>query len=146
MPLDPAIAAHNRSSNDRLRALVARLDDASLTRRQKNGWTVAQALLHVAFWDRHRLELIESVRSGKDVTGHGDAHVLNDALTPLFASVPPRDAARLAVESADAVDGLILTLTDAEIEKALALPEPPSLDRGDHREDHLAQIEALLAG
>jgi uncharacterized damage-inducible protein DinB len=146
MPLDPAIAAHNKSSNERLRALVARLDDAALARKQKNGWTVAQALLHVAFWDRHRLELLESVRNGKDVTGYGDADVLNDALAPLFVAVPLRDAARLAVEAADAVDALVLALSDAEIEKALALPNPPSLDRGDHREDHLDQIEALLKG
>jgi hypothetical protein len=58
MPVSPAFAQSNRSQTERLRRLVGSLDAARLAVRLPNGWTVAGALAHVAFWDRQRLCLM----------------------------------------------------------------------------------------
>jgi hypothetical protein len=39
------------SSRQRLRDLVARLDEVSLTRTLDGGWTVSALIAHLAFWD-----------------------------------------------------------------------------------------------
>jgi hypothetical protein len=52
MPVSAAFAESNRSQTERLRRLVAGLDARRLAIRLPNGWTVAGALAHLAFWDR----------------------------------------------------------------------------------------------
>jgi hypothetical protein len=52
MPVSAALAESNRTQTERLRRLVGRLDGAMAGVRLPNGWTVAGALAHVAFWDR----------------------------------------------------------------------------------------------
>ena len=58
------MAEGNRSQSARLRALAARLDPAALAVRLPNGWTVAVALAHIAFWDRQRLCLMRRWAAG----------------------------------------------------------------------------------
>jgi hypothetical protein len=55
MPVSPDFAESNRVQTERLRKLVGRLDAEMLAIRLPNGWTVAVALAHIAFWDRQRL-------------------------------------------------------------------------------------------
>ena len=59
MPVSSAFAESNRRETERLRALVGRLDAAALAVRLPNGWSVAGALAHLGFWDRHRLCLMQ---------------------------------------------------------------------------------------
>ena len=58
MLVSQAFAESNRSQTERIRRLVAELDDARLKVKLPNGWTVAGALAHLAFWDRQRLNLM----------------------------------------------------------------------------------------
>jgi len=145
MPVSPEFAESNRRETARLEALVARLDARDLALRLPNGWTVAVALAHVAFWDRQRLCLMRAWAAGTECTGDYAGNVFNDAMQPLLEMLPPDRAMALAVRAAREVDALLLELPDAVIAAALARPDKPNLDRGSHRGHHLDQIEAALA-
>jgi mycothiol maleylpyruvate isomerase-like protein len=145
MPVSPEIAESNRSERERLRRLVASLDDAGLRTRLPNGWTVADTLGHLAFWDRHRLCLIQRWAAGDLRSGGSSSEVFNDAVHPLLALIPPERAAAAAVQAAEEIDALLLELPDDVIAAALARPDAPPLDRGEHRRHHLDRIDAALA-
>jgi hypothetical protein len=145
MPVSSTIAQSNRSQAERLRRIVNRLEPALLALRLPNGWTVAGALAHIAFWDRQRLCLLRRWAGGKVGTGAYDGEVFNAALQPLLELIPPERAAAAAIQAAEEVDKLLLELSDEVIAAALARPDPPNLDRGSHRGYHLDQIERALA-
>lgn len=145
MPVSSAFAESNRSQTERLRRIVRRLDAARLAVRLPNGWTVAGALAHVAFWDRQRLCLMRRWAAGEDASGAYDGEVFNAALQPLLEMIPHERAASAAVETAEEVDALLLEVSDAVVEAALARPDAPNLDRGSHREGHLDIVEKALA-
>ena len=69
MPVLPAFAESNRVQTDRLRKLVGRLTPEMLAVRLPNGWTVAVALPHIAFWDRQRLCLMRRWAAGNRCNG-----------------------------------------------------------------------------
>jgi hypothetical protein len=145
MPVSPEVAESNRSETARLRRLVASLDDAGLRTRLPNGWTVADHLSHLAFWDRVRLGLLRRWEAGDFRNGAYDGDVFNDAIQPLLALIPPDRAAAAAVQAAEEIDALLLELSDDDIAAALARPDAPPVDRGVHRRHHLDRIEAALA-
>ena len=58
MPVSAAIAESNRTQTRRLRTVALRLTPELLALRLPDGWTVAAALAHIAFWDRQRLCLM----------------------------------------------------------------------------------------
>lgn len=69
MPVSAAFAESNRSQTERLRRIVQRLDATRLAVRLGNGWTVAGALAHIAFWDRQRLCLMRRWAAGEICSG-----------------------------------------------------------------------------
>jgi hypothetical protein len=145
MPVSAALAESNRTQTERLRRLVGRLDGAMLGVRLPNGWTVAGALAHVAFWDRQRLCLMRRWATGDFCSGAYDGDLFNGALQPLLELIPPERAAAAAVRAAEEVDALLLEVSDEAVAAALARPDAPNLDRGSHRGSHLDQIEQALA-
>ena len=146
MPVSPASAESNRSQTERLRALVARLDATRLAVRLPNGWTVAVALAHIAFWDRQRLCLMRRWAAGDWCQGGYDGELFNEVLRPFLEAIPPETAAAMALETAEEVDAFVLIVPDEVVAAAMARPDRPNLDRGSHREGHLDQIEEALAG
>ena len=144
MPVSAAFAESNRSETERMRKLVRGLDPARLAVRLPNGWTVAVALAHVAFWDRQRLCLMRRWAAGEDCTGAYDGNVFNDALQPLLEMISPERVGAAAIVAAEEVDALLLQLPDRVVEAALARPDAPNLDRGSHRRHHLDRIEEAL--
>lgn len=145
MPVSREIAENNRVQRERLTNLVRNLDDAGLRTRLPNGWTIAGALGHLAFWDRQRLCLIRRWAAGDIRSGAYDSDVFNDAVQPLLDMIPPEHIAAGAVKAAEEVDALLLELPDQMIEETLARPGAPHLNRGEHRAHHLNQIEKALA-
>jgi hypothetical protein len=145
MPVSSEYAESNRSQTERLRRLASGLDSKRLAVRLPNGWTVAGALLHVAFWDRHRLFLMRCWAEGKEETGHYSGNVFNAASVPLLEQIPPERAPEIAIRAAEEVDALLLELPDELIAAALARPDAPNLDRGSHRRGHFDTIEKALA-
>ena len=146
MPVSPEIAENTRVQRERLRKLVASLDDASLRTRLPNGWTVADTLGHLAFWDRQRLCILQRWAAGDFRSGAYDSDVFNDAVAPLLALIPPARVAAAAVTAAEEVDGLLMQLSDDVIADALSRPDAPHVNRGEHRAHHLDRIEEALGG
>jgi hypothetical protein len=143
MAIDQPFATLNRASTDRLRGLAAKLTDADLLHPVSEDWTVAVALAHLAFWDRRVTLILEkSERDGKLFTPEIDV-VVNDLLLPFWAAMPPREAARLALESAEALDRRLETFPPALLETLYAFNRRwvvAALHRGEHLDD----IEAAL--
>ncbi len=146
MPVSPAFAESNHRQTERLRKLVAHLDASKLAVRLPNGWTVAVALAHIAFWDRQRLCLMRRWAGGNECHGGYDGELFNEVLLPFLEAIPPDRAAEMALRTAEEVDAFLLTVPDEVVEAALARPDRPNLDRGSHREGHLDDIEKALAG
>ena len=136
-PPDRAFIARNTVERERLRALVARLTKRELQLPLGEGWTVAAALAHLAFWDRRVLALLEHWQQHGVTPSPYDADVFNAALLPLCLAIPSHRAAQLAVESAEAVDRQIAHLTDEMLTAIRALAQPPRLERALHRREHL---------
>jgi hypothetical protein len=145
MPVSPAFAERNRVQTERLRKLVGRLDADMLAVRLPNGWTVAVALAHIAFWDRQRLCLMRRWSAGDWCNGGYAGELFNEVLLPFLETIPPDRAAEMALKTAEEVDAFLLTVPDEFVAAALARPDRPNLDRGSHREGHLDQIEKALA-
>jgi hypothetical protein len=145
MPVSAAFAESNRSQTERLRRLVHRLDGNRLAVRLPNGWTVAGALAHLAFWDRQRLCLMRRWAAGDICDGGYDGDLFNDTVQPLLEMIPPERVAAAAVWAAEEVDALLLDVSDQVVEAALARPDAPNLDRGSHRRHHLDIVERALA-
>jgi uncharacterized damage-inducible protein DinB len=138
----------NARQRDRLRALVARLDDAALSTPVNAFWTVAGVLGHIAYWDSRFMVLADKIDRGEpwapgDAEPDGDW--LNDSTRPLIHAIPPRAAAELALRLAEETDARAATLP---LERMWpGDPDSPiSPARGDHRGEHLDEIEAVLRG
>jgi hypothetical protein len=138
--------ATNDRERERLRVLVEELDDDALTTPVNDYWTVAGVLGHLAFWDIRVLLLADKVDRGEpfgpeDAEPEGDW--LNDATRPLIHAIQPRDAARLAVRIAEETDARV-----AELPLDRMSPRDPDSPlyalRGDHRGEHLDEVEAAL--
>lgn len=143
MPLDRSYIQLNRTSTDRLRALAARLTDADMQHRVGEHWTVAIVFAHLAFLDRRALYVLEATqREGKVVNPDWNVFV-NDVALPLWAAIPPREAARLAIECAEAVDKILedyppdlLELIHAEYKRYIF--------RAYHRNEHLDEVDTAF--
>ena len=147
--MDPELTAENEAQRARLAALVGELGDADLARSLGGGWTVATALAHLAFWDRRATLLLDLWARGQtplaDEPEWYGSDVLNQALLAEWLVLPPREAARLALEAAESVDRKIETL-DAAVAAAISeRGESWRLQRSTHRREHIEQIERALA-
>lgn len=145
MSIDRSFVEENRAATARIVALAARLSDEELQQPVGEHWTVAIALAHLAFWDRRvLLSLEESERAGKLVV-HEVNLLVNDISLPLWAAIPPREAARLAVEAAQAVDERLATYPASLLAEAYAHNER-WVRRAIHRHGHLDEIDRALRG
>ena len=135
---------------ERLERLVQRLSDAELETSLGDGWTVAVALVHLAFWDRRAAALVAHwQRQGSVQTfseGVDTPDVINQAALPVWQIVPARAAANEAVAAARAADRALDEGGAALIEKIMAAGPPINPARAIHRAEHLDQIERALDG
>jgi hypothetical protein len=146
MSADRAYIEANTRERERLRGLVERLDEAALTTPVNEYWTVAGVLGHMAYWDVRFQVLAEKIERGEpwapgDAEPDGDW--LNDSTRPLIHAIEPRAAAELALRTAEETDSLAATLPLDRL-----WPDDPnspiSPARGEHRGEHLDEIEAAL--
>ena len=136
----------NTRERERLRALVDGLDDEALGAPVNEYWTVAGVLGHIAYWDLRVLALVGKIDRGEpwapgDAEPDGDW--LNDSMRPLIHAIPPRDAARFALRTAEETDARV-----ADLPLDRLWPHDPDSpidpDRSDHRGEHLDEVEAAL--
>ena len=145
MSHDRSFVDSNRGSRERIRALATRLTDAELLHPVGEHWTVAITLAHLAFWDRRVLYVLDMTeRDGKLFIPEIDIFV-NDLSLPLWAAIPPREAARIAMETAEAVDRRLETFPPDLLEAIYAYNQRWVV-RALHRNEHLDEAEAALGG
>jgi len=142
--MDRPFIVENKKERDRLRRLVDRISDQELSLPMWEGWTVAAALAHLAFWDQRALVLIKKWKKSGVASSPIDDDVTNDSILPLCLAIPPRVAARLAVTAAEAIDLELENANENLTSDIWQLGERFRLYRSDHRKLHLDQIERLL--
>jgi hypothetical protein len=148
MAVDRSHDAETDVERERLRSLVARLSDEELSRPMPGGWTVAAVLAHVGFWDARAIYFLNKWGPAGEPSTYEpeDTDAANDSAKPLCLALPPRSAAQLALRLADEADGKIKALSDSMLTKIHAKGNPPfNLSRGDHRKEHLDDIDRLLS-
>ena len=150
MAADRTYVSENRVELERLRALVDRLSDQELSRPMEAGWTVAGVLAHLAFWDYRIVTLLD--QWGPDGRGmvprvYDEAAVdwINDASKPLCLGLPPRVAARMAIDAAVAADQRVAGLLETQLAANKDAGGPISVLRAQHRREHLDEIERALS-
>ncbi len=130
----------NTESRERLASVCQRLSDEQLSRVAFDDWTISAVLAHMAFWDRIALErwnIFEKDRQPIPVL----SDIINTAGAAGWLATPPREAARLALDAAEAVDKRIEGLPEDLIDAARAV-NPRMFERFHHRDEHLSAIEA----
>ena len=137
----------NARELERMRRLVAGLDEATLESPVNEYWTVAGVLGHIAFWDARVLSLAGKLDRGEPFapteTDPEDVDWINDASRPLIHAVPARDLAALSLRIAEETDVLVATLPPDRLWPRD--PESPLYAvRAEHRGEHLDEIEAAL--
>jgi len=145
MSMDRSFIERNRASTRRIRDLARRLSDEEMLHPVGEHWTVAIALAHLAFWDRRVLHVLDqSERDGKLFIPQIDIFV-NDLSLPLWAAIPPREAARIAIETAQTLDQRLEEYPPALLEEIYAYNKRWVV-RALHRGEHLDEVDAALKG
>ena len=145
MTLDRSFVERNRASTERIRALAASLTDEQMQHPVGEHWTVAIALAHLAFWDRRVMYVLDiTERDGKLFIPEIDIFV-NDLSLPLWAAIPPREAARIAIETSEELDRRLEDYPPALLEEIHSYNQRWVV-RALHRGEHLNEVDAALKG
>ncbi len=136
----------NAEGLERLKNLVSRLSDEQLALPAGGGWTVAALLGHLAFYDYRAWLLVLHWKKAGVGPSPMDPDNINDSMKPLLLAIPGREAARLAVEAAEAVDAEVANLPESLKPEVEALVQAGRFrtDRSLHRNEHVEQIERAL--
>ena len=143
MALDPSYKDLNRASKERIRALANRLTDEELQTRVGEHWTVGIVFAHLAWWDRRIMYVLDMTqKDGKLFIPEIDIFV-NDLSLPLWAAVPPREAARIAMETCETLDKRLEDYDLALLEEIYNYNKRWVI-RALHRNEHLDEADAAL--
>src|SRR5512139_2128949 len=145
MTLDRSFIERNRVSTERIRRMVERLSDEELQHPVGEHWTVAIVFAHLAFWDRRVMYVLDMTeREGKLFIPEIDIFV-NDLSLPLWAAIPPRAAAQIAIETAETLDKQLEEFPPALLDEIHAYNKRWVV-RSLHRGEHLDEADAALKG
>jgi hypothetical protein len=100
-------------------------------------------LAHLAFWDRRVMYVLDvTERDGKLFIPEIDIFV-NDLSLPLWAAIPPRPAANIAIETAQTLDERLETFSPVLLEEIYTYNKR-WVERSLHRGEHLDEADAAL--
>jgi hypothetical protein len=143
MVLDRSFIERNRASTNRIRALATRLSDEEMLHPVGEHWTGAIALAHLAFWDRRVMYVLDKTeQDGKLFIPEIDIFV-NDLSLPLWAAIPPRQAARICIETAEMLDKRLEEFPQTCIDEIYTYNKR-WIERSLHRGEHLDEVDAAL--
>ncbi len=143
MSLDPNYTQLNRASTERIKQLAASLSDEEMQTRVGEHWTVSIALAHLAWWDRRVMYVLDmTVKNGKLFVPEIDI-IVNDLSLPLWAAIPPREAARIAIESSADLDARLEAFPQDLLEEIYNYNKRWVV-RALHRNEHLNEVDAAL--
>ena len=137
----------NAIERQRMYDLLPHLNDTELSQELIAGWTVTDALAHLAFWDYRALTLIDRwEKTGFVQASATDVDAINDAILPLIRAIPSGEIVKLALSAADAIDQALVNAPDDLVREIERTDDTFNLSRADHRRVHLDEIESLRAG
>ena len=143
MTFDTSYNEQNRASTERIRALIARLSDEEMQTKVGEHWTVSITLAHLAFWDQRVMHILDMTeRNGKLFDLEIDI-IVNDLSLPLWAALPPREAARICIETSEALDKRLAEFPLQLLEE-LYHHNKRWVVRALHRNEHLDEVDAAL--
>ncbi len=134
----------NAKERRRLAALVTPLTEDELGILLPNGWTVAVALAHLAFWDLRQVTLLRRWTEQGVKPGSLDAEAINEPLSLLSEAMPLESAVALVLDAAETVDHAVEKLSEAQVNQLIEMGFERNLQRFSHRKNHLDKIEKAL--
>ena len=137
----------NEASRRELEDFISQLRDSDLEQQVGDGWTVSTVLCHLGFWDQRALYLLRQWRCGEFEVFRLTAQAIdsiNEAGRTVARAVPGQASARLALDSAEAIDSEIAQIGDDLIEKIRAAGLDRTLKRSAHRRAHLGKLKEVL--
>ena len=143
MALDPSYIDQNRASTERIRALIARLTDEEMQTKVGEHWTVVIALAHLVFWDKRVIHILDMTEKNGKLFDLEIDIVVNDLSLPLWAVIPPRDAAHICAETSEALDKRLEEFSPQLLEE-LYNHNKRWVVRALHRNEHLDEVDAAL--
>ena len=143
MAMDRSFIEVNRASKERMRALAEGLSDEEMLTKVGKHWTVGIVYAHIAWWDRRVMYVLDMTeKEGRLFIPEIDIFV-NDLSLPLWAAVPPREAVRIALETAETLDKRLEEYSPALLEEIYNFNKRWVI-RALHRNEHLDEADAAL--
>ena len=142
-----SFAQDNKSENDRLRAIMARLTDHHWSLDLGGDWTVGTLLCHLAYWDRMTSVRIKKWMGDGTLTAVPDGdniECINNSVRFLSRGVGRVEGIRTVQEAADEIDSIALSLSPDQLNFLEANGRDRWFRRSLHRQHHLARIEKAL--
>ena len=133
----------NRAATERMRKIINRLSNEELSKSIGSDWTISITLAHLALWDQRVISVIESAKKNNKLHAPYYDYQLNDILTPILRAIPAREAARMAITTAETLDNE-LEQCSTELLEEMNEVNPRLIDRSIHRNLHLDEIENVL--
>jgi hypothetical protein len=143
MPLDPTFKEQNRLSRERIHTLAERLSDAEMQTRVGEHWTVSIVFAHLAWWDRRVMYVLDMTEKDRKLFIPEIDIFVNDLSLPLWAAVPPREAARIAIETCETLDKRLEEYDPVLLEEIYNYNKRWVI-RALHRNEHLDEADAAL--
>lgn len=143
MTMDRSFVDLNRASIERIRSMATHLSDVELQHRVGEHWTVAIVFAHLAFWDRRTMYVLDVTEGDGKLFVPEIGIFVNDLSLPLWAAIPPREATRICIENAQAVDKRLEEFSPALLEEIYNYNKRWVI-RALHRGEHLDEADAAL--
>ena len=143
MTLDQSYIEQNRASTERIRVLAGRLTDDEMQTKVDEHWTVAIALAHLAWWDRRVMYVLDMTEKDRKLFIPEIDIFVNDLSLPLWAVIPPRDAARICIETSEMLDKQLEEYSPGLLEEIFNYNKRWVI-RALHRNEHLDEVDVAL--
>ena len=133
----------NRTSKERMRALAERLSDEEMLTKVGQHWTVGIVYAHIAWWDRRVMYVLDMTHKDGELFIPQIDIFVNDLSLPLWAAVPPREAVRIALETAETLDKRLEEYSP-ELREEIYNYNKRWVIRALHRNEHLDEAVAAV--
>ncbi|MFN7994355.1 MAG: DinB family protein [Bryobacteraceae bacterium] len=145
---DRTFIRENEAARLELKEVVAGLDETALAHEVGPGWTIATTLCHLAFWDQRALFYLRDwERSGRvemQQFNSQSVEAINQGVNAIARTVTGRDAVKLAIESASAVDAYLEAISEGFADQIRSAGMERYLKRSLHRREHVEKIRQIL--
>jgi hypothetical protein len=134
----------NNFERARLFRLLDGLEEAALQKKLPNGWSIADVLAHLAFWDRYALVALRQWQREGFQMPHENWAVINEIVDSMSRLIPPQALLAWVRDSASLCDQCVEETPAALAQELKTAGKSNFLFRAEHRRHHLNQIEGLL--